>query len=64
MIVTFVRVCPYVCMPTQMCVHVCVSVMETVTPLIFKLPLKKRALTFTHKLYKVQFNKPLLSMIY
>lgn len=34
--------------------------METLTPLIFKLPPKRRALTFTQKLYKVQFNKPLL----
>lgn len=38
--------------------------METLTPLIFKLALKKRALTFTQKLYKVQFNKLLLSVIY
>lgn len=53
--------CPYVCVHVcpPKCVCVCESVMETLTPLIFKLPPKKRALTFTQKLYKVQFNKPL-----
>lgn len=56
-----IRVCVHK-MPTRTCAYVCacVSVMETLTPLIFKLPPKKRALTFTQKLYKVQFNKPLL----
>ena len=48
----------YACVYARL--NVCVSVMETLTPLIFKLPPKKRALTFTRKLYKVQFNKPLL----